>query len=124
MEKILALIAVSLGKKVTVYAVGRYYGFPRLYRRFAEFNRRVTSNRQTLRRRQEAMKFVFRVPNKILAFFRISVAIKLLDHITHVACIQGVDMNLSLYQLELNPLTPRSDSLTSDENKDKCKLGD
>ncbi|XP_022805831.1 uncharacterized protein LOC111342967 [Stylophora pistillata] len=70
MEKILALIAVSLGKKVTVYAVGRYYGFPRLYRRFAEFNRRVTSNRQTLRRRQEVMKFVFRVPNRILEFFR------------------------------------------------------
>ncbi|PFX15881.1 hypothetical protein AWC38_SpisGene19883 [Stylophora pistillata] len=46
-----------------------YYGFPRLYRRFAEFNRRVTSNRQTLRRRQEVMKFVFRVPNRILEFF-------------------------------------------------------
>ena len=48
----------------------QYYGFPRLYRRFAEFNRRVTSDRQTLRRRQEVMKFVFRIPNKILAFFR------------------------------------------------------
>ena len=30
---------------------------------------------------------------------RISVAIKLLDYITHVAYIQGVDMNLSLYQV-------------------------
>ncbi|KAK2566600.1 hypothetical protein P5673_009234 [Acropora cervicornis] len=47
-----------------------YYGFPRLYRRFAEFNKRVTSNRQTIRRRQDAMKFVFRIPNRIAAFFR------------------------------------------------------
>jgi len=70
MEKILGLIAVSLGKKFTVYAIGRYYGFPRLYRRFAEFNRRVTSDRQIIRRRQEAMKFVFRIPNKIVAYFR------------------------------------------------------
>ncbi|XP_067044259.1 uncharacterized protein [Acropora muricata] len=70
MEKILGLLALSLGKKFTVYAVGRYYGFPRLYRRFAAFNRRVTSNRQTIRRRQDAMKFVFRIPNKIAAFFR------------------------------------------------------
>ncbi|XP_068686173.1 uncharacterized protein [Montipora capricornis] len=70
MEKILGLLAISLGKKFTVYAVGRYYGFPRLYRRFAEFNRRVTSNRQTIRRRQEMMKFLFRIPNKIFAYFR------------------------------------------------------
>ena len=48
----------------------KYYGFPRLYRRFAEFNRRVTSDRQIIRRRQEAMKFVFRIPNKIVAYFR------------------------------------------------------
>ena len=50
--------------------ISKYYGFPRLYRRFAEFNQRVTSDRQVIRRRQEAMKFVFRIPNKIVAYFR------------------------------------------------------
>ncbi|XP_031557477.1 uncharacterized protein LOC116294085 [Actinia tenebrosa] len=70
MEKIMAIIAISLGKKATVYAVGRYYGFPRLYRRLVEFNRRVCADRQVMRRRQEIVKNIFRFPNKIIALFR------------------------------------------------------
>lgn len=65
----LRCLLVSHNLKIIVFFF-QYYGFPRLYRRFAEFNRRVTSNRQTIRRRQDAMKFVFRIPNKIAAFFR------------------------------------------------------
>ncbi|KXJ11092.1 uncharacterized protein LOC110244243 [Exaiptasia diaphana] len=70
MEKIMAIIAISLGKKATVYAVGRYYGFPRVYRRLCEFNRRVSADRQIMRRRQDIVKSIFRIPNKIFALFR------------------------------------------------------
>jgi len=70
MEKILAVIAVSFGKKATVYAIGRTYGFPRLYRRFVEFNKRTTSNRDSLRNRAEMLKGAFRFPNKVINIFR------------------------------------------------------
>eukprot|EP00794_Sanderia_malayensis_P010875 gene10877-12031_t len=70
MEKILALIAVSFGKKATVYAIGRTYGFPRLYRRFIEFNKKITSNRDALRNRKTICKSAFRFPNRIVDFLR------------------------------------------------------
>jgi len=70
LEKILALIAVSFGKKATVYAIGRTYGFPRLYRRFIEFNKSQTKNKDSLRNRAEFAKAMFRFPNKIVNAFR------------------------------------------------------
>ena len=71
LEKVMALIAISVSKKITVYAIGRYYGYPRLYRRFVEFNeRRFPTRKDKIRRRKNVIKYVFRFPNKLSEFYQ------------------------------------------------------
>ena len=41
------------------------YGFPRVYRRLIEVNKRALSNRSTRRAVQEKVKYFFRIPNRI-----------------------------------------------------------
>lgn len=41
------------------------YGFPRVYRRMIEFNKRTISDRTYRRVIQERVKYIFRIPNKI-----------------------------------------------------------
>ncbi len=41
------------------------YGFPRLYRRLIEYNRRCIADRSRRRAIQDKVKYFFRIPNKI-----------------------------------------------------------
>lgn len=88
------IFAVALAKKTALYVVGRVsssdfifppcsiqrpspltcyqphlplqsYGFPRVYRRLLEFNRRTIADRTSRRVIQERVKYFFRIPNKI-----------------------------------------------------------
>ncbi|CAI8021494.1 hypothetical protein GBAR_LOCUS12743 [Geodia barretti] len=59
------IFAVALAKKTALYVVGRSYGFPRVYRRMVEFNRRTIGDRTSRRVIQERVKYFFRIPNKI-----------------------------------------------------------
>lgn len=70
MEKLLAFAAVWFGKKITFYAIGRTYGFSRVYRRFVEFNEKSTGNKDSLKFRANFMKAFFRFPNKIAERFK------------------------------------------------------
>ncbi|CAB3998601.1 Hypothetical predicted protein [Paramuricea clavata] len=69
MDKVVALIAIAVAKKASAYAVVRYYGFPRVYRRFCEFNKRVTDNKQIIERRQNIAKYCIRLPGRIYSFW-------------------------------------------------------
>ena len=63
------LIAFSLAKKVVVFTVAKTYGFPRLYRRMVEVNRKLISNPGRQKSIQEAMKYSFRFPKKMVDYF-------------------------------------------------------
>lgn len=41
------------------------YGFPRLYRRLIEYNRRNIADRSRRRAIQDRVKYFFRIPNRI-----------------------------------------------------------
>lgn len=69
MDKVVALIALAVAKKASAYAVVRYYGFPRVYRRFCEFNKRITDDKQIIARRQNVAKYCIRLPRRILSFW-------------------------------------------------------
>eukprot|EP00118_Oscarella_pearsei_P025377 m.308085 g.308085 ORF g.308085 m.308085 type:complete len:103 (+) comp43357_c0_seq1:66-374(+) len=63
--KILAVGSLALGKKLGVYAIGRAYGYPRLYRRIAEFSKMSIANHQRRRQLRQVVKYTFRLPNKL-----------------------------------------------------------
>ncbi|XP_046852905.1 uncharacterized protein LOC124446135 [Xenia sp. Carnegie-2017] len=77
MDKVAAIIALALAKKASAYAVVRYYGFPRVYRRFCEFNKRITDNKSIILRRQNIMKYCIRLPGRIFSFWSSKPARKL-----------------------------------------------
>lgn len=61
------IISVAVAKKATVYILGRMYGYPRLYRRFLEFNKRRAVGSAKRKALQERVKYFFRVPNQVWA---------------------------------------------------------
>lgn len=69
MDKVVTLIALAVAKKASAYAVVRYYGFPRVYRRFCEFNKRITDDKQIIIRRQNIAKYCIRLPRRIFSFW-------------------------------------------------------
>eukprot|EP00190_Bangiopsis_sp_CCMP1999_P006252 CAMPEP_0198723558 /NCGR_PEP_ID=MMETSP1475-20131203/1074_1 /TAXON_ID= ORGANISM="Unidentified sp., Strain CCMP1999" /NCGR_SAMPLE_ID=MMETSP1475 /ASSEMBLY_ACC=CAM_ASM_001111 /LENGTH=70 /DNA_ID=CAMNT_0044484739 /DNA_START=97 /DNA_END=306 /DNA_ORIENTATION=- len=59
---IMTIVAFSVAKKVSVLLLARLYGFPRLYKRMMELNRRFIKDgptRQLIRDRTQA---TFRLP--------------------------------------------------------------
>lgn len=67
-EKIV-IASLIIGKKVVFYTIGRTYGYPRIYRRFIEFNNSQTKSKDKRRFRSDLLKGFFRLPNVIAARF-------------------------------------------------------
>lgn len=64
------LIAFSLLKKATVYAIARYYGFPKLYRKLVRANMKLASSPEQAAQINAAVKTTFRWPNRLAALWR------------------------------------------------------
>ena len=64
------VVAIALGKKATVYLLGRWYGYPRVYRRLLEYSRRSLRDRTRQRVMQNRVKAFFRFPNAVYYWFR------------------------------------------------------
>ena len=65
------ILAVALGKKAAVYLLGRWYGYPRVYRRLLEYSRRRSLKDRTRQRlMQNRVKSFFRLPNTVYYWFR------------------------------------------------------
>ena len=64
------VLAVAIGKKATVYLLGRWYGYPRVYRRLLEYSRRSLKDRTRQRVMQNRVKAFFRFPNRVYYWFR------------------------------------------------------
>ncbi|GJD08290.1 hypothetical protein Gasu2_26000 [Galdieria sulphuraria] len=58
------LILLSLLKKVSIFVVAKTYGFPRLYRRLMECNRRLIKNEPTRKRVRDQVQYLFRLPRR------------------------------------------------------------
>lgn len=70
-EQVLAgLVALSLLKKATVYGIARYYGFPRLYRRFLHLHMKFDPSPAQHAGFREITKRVMRLPNRFGDTFR------------------------------------------------------
>eukprot|EP00871_Galdieria_phlegrea_P005137 jgi/Galph1/5624/GphlegSOOS_G4300.1 len=63
------LILLSLLKKVSVFVVAKTYGFPRLYRRLMECNRKFIKNPDTRKVVRNNVQYFFRLPRKIVELF-------------------------------------------------------
>ncbi|KAF0852414.1 putative mitochondrial protein [Andalucia godoyi] len=59
---ILKLVVLSISKKVLAYSIGRMYGFPKLYRRIGELNRKLIKTPRTRARVMHCVRFMFRLP--------------------------------------------------------------
>lgn len=69
-QVVAGLVAFSLCKKVAVYGLARYYGFPRIYRKFLRLHqslRPTQAEQETVRR---TTKSIFRLPNRLSDSFR------------------------------------------------------
>ena len=65
------VLAVAVGKKAAVYLLGRWYGYPRVYRRLLEYTRRrAVKDRTQQRVMQNRVKAFFRFPNTVYYWFR------------------------------------------------------
>lgn len=70
-EQVIAgLVALSLAKKAAVYLTARYYGFPRLYRRFLNMHKKLDPDPIRQAAFKVTTKRVMRFPNRIGTFFR------------------------------------------------------
>jgi hypothetical protein len=53
-------------KKVSVLVIAKTYGFPRIYRRIMECNRRFLKNEETRKLVRTKVQYLFRLPRKWL----------------------------------------------------------
>lgn len=63
---VVALVALSVAKKVTVYGLARLYGFPRIYRRMIKLQRRVGATPAA----QKQFRTTLQVSNELMEFLR------------------------------------------------------
>lgn len=63
------LVAFSLFKKVAVYGIARYYGFPRIYRKVVRLHQCLRPAEAEHKAFREATKSIFRLPNRLANSF-------------------------------------------------------
>ncbi|KAJ8903564.1 hypothetical protein NDN08_004668 [Rhodosorus marinus] len=64
------IVALSVAKKLSVLAIARLYGFPRLYRRMMEVNRRLVHDKSSQDWVRDKTQAFFRFPRHVSAFMR------------------------------------------------------
>lgn len=64
------LIAFSVTKKLAVYGLARYYGFARLYRRFARASRASAPTRERAAQLNVMVREAIRLPNRMVSRVR------------------------------------------------------
>eukprot|EP00735_Rhodelphis_limneticus_P015189 TRINITY_DN936_c0_g1::TRINITY_DN936_c0_g1_i1::g.16051::m.16051 TRINITY_DN936_c0_g1::TRINITY_DN936_c0_g1_i1::g.16051 ORF type:complete len:106 (-),score=-1.01,Complex1_LYR/PF05347.10/1.6,Complex1_LYR/PF05347.10/2e+02,tRNA-synt_2c/PF01411.14/0.14 TRINITY_DN936_c0_g1_i1:78-395(-) len=84
------LLLFIVAKKIGLYALGRAYGFRRLYRRALEANRRL--NGSNLERRailQKQIRLVFTLPSDAMKYLESSEAKELVNEIVREGMRKG-----------------------------------
>ncbi|XP_062521935.1 uncharacterized protein LOC134196730 [Corticium candelabrum] len=64
--KVAAVVGLVVGKKAGIYALGRAYGYPRVYRRILEYSKMSIRDQNRRKGLQRSVKYVFRLPNRSL----------------------------------------------------------
>ncbi|RDD37448.1 hypothetical protein TrispH2_010010 [Trichoplax sp. H2] len=67
---LIKVVAFSLSKKAAVYLLGRAYGYPRLYKRIITISNRLIQNPQRRVSIRNGVKYIFRLPNRLLPILR------------------------------------------------------